>query len=508
MTVQLKAQIIPEKLKRFTGSENYLSAGLHNPDEVKEFYNYREFRPCWLAEKDHNNLRQLSAFIHEAAELGLIQDDYHPLLFRKVADRTFSPSDERDSLLAELRLTDAAVHFVHDVMTGNRPGNISYNGLNYTPSCYNIPLLLNTCLNAGRFPLLQVDAEPKDPGYLAVKRLLNHLQKIIAVENFSDEVVTLSRVNRSNKALLVRLYQLGIVASVAETANDSLLKIKIKEAQRLLGIPDDGVLGSITLGALNKPLAVRITELEYTLNTLRWLSCIKQASQVIVVNIPSATLLLYHHGKVVLESRVIVGKKTTPTPTLCSRIHEVILYPYWHVPHKIATQELLPVIRRNPGFLNANNYQVLNKDGKIMNPAVINWQALNSSYFPYLLRQSTGCDNALGLIKLNFSNPFSVYLHDTPWKSLFRFNRRYFSHGCMRIEKAMELAHYVLKNNTIAIDTLEEKGCLRNQAPVPVPVSESIPVFVLYHTAWIDSAANISFHEDVYRKLSPSGKIR
>jgi murein L,D-transpeptidase YcbB/YkuD len=368
--------------------------------------------------------------------------------------------------------------------------------------------LLNTCLNAGRFPLLQVDAEPKDPGYLAVKRLLNHLQKIIAVENFSDEVVTLSRVNRSNKALLVRLYQLGIVASVAETANDSLLKIKIKEAQRLLGIPDDGVLGSITLGALNKPLAVRITELEYTLNTLRWLSCIKQASQVIVVNIPSATLLLYHHGKVVLESRVIVGKKTTPTPTLCSRIHEVILYPYWHVPHKIATQELLPVIRRNPGFLNANNYQVLNKDGKIMNPAVINWQALNSSYFPYLLRQSTGCDNALGLIKLNFSNPFSVYLHDTPWKSLFRFNRRYFSHGCMRIEKAMELAHYVLKNNTIAIDTLEEKGCLRNQAPVPVPVSESIPVFVLYHTAWIDSAANISFHEDVYRKLSPSGKIR
>jgi murein L,D-transpeptidase YcbB/YkuD len=117
-----------------------------------------------------------------------------------------------------------------------------------------------------------------------------------------------------------------------------------------------------------------------------------------------------------------------------------------------------------------------------------------------MIRQSTGCDNALGLVKLNFYNPYSVYLHDTPNKSLFNFNKRYFSHGCMRVEKAMELAHLVLKNNSIAIDTLEAKGCLYNQSPIIVPADEIIPVFVLYNTAWVDSTGGVSFSEDIYRK--------
>jgi len=178
------------------------------------------------------------------------------------------------------------------------------------------------------------------------------------------------------------------------------------------------------------------------------------------------------------------------------------LYPYWNVPNNIATQELLPKIKRDPDYLDENNYQVLNKQARVMNPYEINWQALSRNYFPYILRQSTGCDNSLGLIKLNFYNPFTVYLHDTPAKSLFDQNQRYFSHGCMRLQKAVEVAHYILRDNTIAIDTLTEKGCLKNQSPIIVPATEIIPVFVLYHTAWIDSAARVKFYRDVYNKFS------
>ena len=103
-----------------------------------------------------------------------------------------------------------------------------------------------------------------------------------------------------------------------------------------------------------------------------------------------------------------------------------------------------------------------------MDPYSINWKALSRTNFPYLIRQSTGCDNALGLLKLNFNNPFSVYLHDTNSRNLFKNNRRFYSHGCMRMEKPMELGHLVLKNNPTAIDTLEQKGCLRNQSPITV----------------------------------------
>jgi murein L,D-transpeptidase YcbB/YkuD len=223
-------------------------------------------------------------------------------------------------------------------------------------------------------------------------------------------------------------------------------------------------------------------------------------NQILVVNIPSANLYLFDHGKVGEETKIIVGKRTTPTPTLSSTVSEVVLYPYWNVPYKIATREMLPLIKRNPAYLEKNGFQVLNHLGKKVSASSISWNSLSVDYFPYTIRQSTGCDNALGLYKLNFYNPFSVYLHDTPGKYLFNMNKRYFSHGCMRMQRANEIAHYVLKGNEIAIDTLEEKGCLLQQQPIHVPVTNPLSVLVVYHTAWFDASGKVIFYEDVYHK--------
>lgn len=245
----------------------------------------------------------------------------------------------------------------------------------------------------------------------------------------------------------------------------------------------------------------RLPALGKALNTVRWLSCLrKQAGRVIVVNIPSATLLVYGPDSVLLESKVIVGKTSTRTPTLSSTVTEVVLYPYWMVPHKIATRELLPMIKRNPAYIDNNNFQVLDKNGKIKNPAAINWNALSADNFPYTLRQSTGCDNSLGIVKLNFHSPFSVYLHDTPWKALFHATQRFFSHGCIRVEKAMELAKLLLPGNTAAIDSLIGDNPPPDHPPVHIPVDPKVPVLVLYNTAWIDSGSNIRFYSDVYNK--------
>jgi murein L,D-transpeptidase YcbB/YkuD len=105
-------------------------------------------------------------------------------------------------------------------------------------------------------------------------------------------------------------------------------------------------------------------------------------------------------------------------------------------------------------------------------------------------------------VKLDFYSPYGIYLHDTPKKSLFSLGRRYFSHGCIRVEKAFEVAHYILRDNGIAIDTLTEKGCLQNQSPIAVPADEQMPLFIIYNTAGVDSSGRLRFYENIYRRKS------
>jgi len=470
---------------------------LQYPKEVREFYELNNYSFSWFSKQHGADLRLLADAINSAEMEGLRKEDYQPALFKNFP----APPPVPDSLTAEVKFTDAALHWLHDILMGNKAPSLGYNGLKYEPACLGLATLLNSYISAGRFSQLVTEQEPDQPEYLAVKLKLAGFQKMVSSPGFKDATVPASKLSISNKALITRLYQLGVLASDTGALTEKMLRSKLKETQKMFNVLSDGELRSTTTLELNVPLQKRIAALQHTLNTLRWLNCIKKEQHIVIVNIPSANLFLYERGKPVLESRVIVGKRSTPTPTLSSSITEVILYPYWNVPYKIATQELLPAIKRNPGYINANNYQVIRSStGKVVDPAKINWRSLSAGNFPYTIRQSTGCDNALGLIKLNFYNPFSVYLHDTPNKFLFQMNKRYFSHGCMRLEKAMELGRYILRDNTTAIDTLTEKGCLKNQSPIIVPATEKIPVFVLYHIAWVDGNGMVRFYEDVYDK--------
>lgn len=236
-------------------------------------------------------------------------------------------------------------------------------------------------------------------------------------------------------------------------------------------------------------------------STMRWLQGLQHTGKLIVVNIPSATLAVYDHDTVPITSNVIVGKLATPTPTLTSEVTQVVLYPYWMVPNKIARRELLPLIKKHISYLEQNNFQVLDHYGRIIDPNSINWQALSADYFPYTLRQSTGCDNSLGLIKLEFYSPYSVYLHDTPAKMLFLLPQRFFSHGCIRVEKAKELARLLLNGNTKIFDGLITDDPPAEHDPVYIKLPAPIPVMVLYNTAWPDNSGVVRYYKDVYRKM-------
>lgn len=493
-------QTSPESFYRFitAGKDTTLS-------QVKEFYRLTNFQASWLQQGEH--LSTFSEALKNAAQRGLRRQDYSFEFIDSLNKKLLLLKNSADSAEAEIRITKEALHFYTDLAHGNAKPVLGYNGLNYSPNCNNIPLLLSVSVKNNLLSMLPEQFSTALPEIKILENRIRWYATAMADSNFKEITISSAKVSCANTPLVTKLYQLGITDSLNPNIADSLLKQKVKEAQRQFGLQADGTLRKTFLDELNIPLSSRLAQLNLSINYYRWLTClVQQQLPVIVVNIPAAYLKVYRHNSVILEMRMIVGARSTPTPTLASSISQVILYPYWRVPFSIATKELLPAIKKNPGYIDAGNYQVLNRSGKIVDPYSVNWHALNSKNFPYIIRQSTGCDNALGLIKLDFYNPFSVYLHDTPTKSLFMLNKRYFSHGCMRMEKPMELGHLVLKNNSIAIDTLEEKGCLRNQAPVIVPADAPLPVIVWYNPAGVDSTGRIVFYEDVYKKFTWSVK--
>jgi len=242
--------------------------------------------------------------------------------------------------------------------------------------------------------------------------------------------------------------------------------------------------------------SLTIEQVKTTLNFYRWLNRFP-ANQRVVVNIPSATLrVIDRQGETLLSSRVIVGKPQTPTPLFTAQILNIITYPYWNVPRSIAVNELLPKIRKHPVTRLADmNLQVINANGHIVHPDSIDW-SVSVKNFPYRLRQSTGCDNALGLLKFTVNDPYDIYLHDTNQRALFANESRWLSHGCIRVEKPTELANLVLGTNRFDASFLNR--CQKQNSPKIITLPHPIPVIVSYNLLDIDDAGAIRVYRDVY----------
>jgi len=235
-------------------------------------------------------------------------------------------------------------------------------------------------------------------------------------------------------------------------------------------------------------------QLAAALNIYRWIKHFG-FSKYIVVNIPAANMRLYNHDSVLLEMKVVVGKPSTRTPRFSSWLDKVILYPYWNVPSSIATKELLPTFKRNPAKVAEMNMQILDRRDHIVPPNTLNWQSFHRGNFPYTIRQCTGCDNALGVLKFNLTDPFNVYMHDTNNKPAFMSDYRYLSHGCIRLSKPVDLGNALLDNK---LDTAFLTACFKNEKPQELPLAQPIPVFVVYVTAEIKEDTLV-YYKDIYR---------
>jgi L,D-transpeptidase YcbB len=237
------------------------------------------------------------------------------------------------------------------------------------------------------------------------------------------------------------------------------------------------------------------------INMERWRWQKPWPERYVLVNVPSYILRVVEADSLWLETNVIVGKRKTPTPVMESIINSFIIYPYWHVPRSISTKEILPHLQADAGYLHRNNFEVLDKTGKVILTDTIQWKMYSGDYFPFTLRQREGSENSMGIIKFNFANKYGVYLHGTNSKRLFELPKRDLSHGCVRVKNAVALAHYLIREDDIYVSPEDLDQYLSLRQRVAINLRDPIPLKLEYFTAEIING-RAAFYEDIYKKDS------
>ena len=272
------------------------------------------------------------------------------------------------------------------------------------------------------------------------------------------------------------------------------LAAAVARYQKRTGLQMTGIADSVTIAEVNTPISARISQLMLNMERLRWMPD-SMPAHFILVNIPEYRLHVVDHGADSLSMDVVVGKAASATSIFTGRLSLVAFSPYWNVPTGIVKNEMLPKLKKDPGYLAHEHMEVLSR-GTVIDPLSINWNKYTTGV-PFDIRQVPGPDCALGLVAFYFPNSFDIYLHDTPAKGLFSEQKRAFSHGCIRLAEAEKLADYIFRNDT-AMAPVHIRELMDAHVEKKFPVRPSIPVYIVYFTAWVDEDGRINFRHDIY----------
>lgn len=276
---------------------------------------------------------------------------------------------------------------------------------------------------------------------------------------------------------------------------DASVSDGVRRFQMRHGLEGTGSVDARTLRALNVPVVHRIKQLEASLERLLGMDFVF-AERYVVVNIPAAFVEAVSHDKVERRYRVIVGKVDKPSPTLTAYITAVNLNPTWTVPLSITKNEIFARMRRDPTYISRMHMRVLGAHDEELDPGSIDWSSERSPNFT--VRQDSGGFNALGNLKIDMPNPYSVYMHDTDTRRLFADDYRFDSHGCTRVDNVRDLAAWILEDvpgwNRAAIDAGIAAGVLKI-----VNLPHKMPVAWVYLTGWVTHDGTVNFREDVYK---------
>ncbi|MDR9892312.1 L,D-transpeptidase [Pseudenterobacter timonensis] len=279
-------------------------------------------------------------------------------------------------------------------------------------------------------------------------------------------------------------------------AYDRELVAAVKAFQTMQGLGADGVIGQTTRDWLNVTPAQRAGVLALNIQRLRLLP--GTVSTGIMVNIPAYSLVYYQNGSEVLASRVIVGRPDRKTPMMSSALNNVVVNPPWNVPPTLARKDILPKVANDPGYLERHGYTVMRgwNSSQTIDPYQVDWSTITASNLPFRFQQAPGARNSLGRYKFNMPSSDAIYLHDTPNHNLFQKNTRALSSGCVRVNKASELANMLLQDagwNDSRISDALKQGNTRY-----VTIRQNIPVNLYYLTAFVGADGRTQYRTDIY----------
>lgn len=315
----------------------------------------------------------------------------------------------------------------------------------------------------------------------------------------ANEKLELGSQSPSVTALRRRLIISGDLASDAGDAPvfDSWVEGAVRRFQSRHGLPADGVLGNYSFAAMNVPASTRLGQLETNLVRLRSMSGFL-GDRYVMVNIPAAAIEAVELGKVAQRHTAVVGKIDRQTPILASKIHEVILNPFWTAPKSIIQKDIIPLMQKDPTYLSRNNIRIINEaTGEEIAAEAINWNSDDA--VNYMLRQDPGKINAMASTKINFHNPHAVYMHDTPQQGLFGKIERFDSSGCVRVQNVRDLVSWLLRD-TPGWSRQEIERVIASGTNTPVQVGEPIPLYFTYITAWSVEPGVVEFRDDIYQR--------
>ncbi len=494
---QLNQQLEPSSVRHYI-EQLHAEKTLNNTALVSKFYREHDFQPFWTGTyAAHSRADELIHVLRTAHLEGLVKPGH----YASAIEAQQKLPDEKDRAWLDVLLTDAFLDYAQQAGRGQLDPRSLKEKWRYPLPKVNALSVLEKAFLSNNVEAVLRDLSPQ---YASYRRLVEARAFYIAIKErggwpqFAIYGPSLELDTQSEEILLLRkrLQITGdLPANASQLANFGYeLQEAVKRFQVRHGLDADGVVGQTTRYALHAPVEKRIQQITANLERWRWLPR-DMGDRHIRVNTAAFELQAIENDRSVLSMRVVVGKSNHQTPSFSEDMRYLVLNPYWNVPNKIARDELIPKERAHPGYLSRKNIRVIS--GKsVLNPNRVNFRKYRGvRNLPIRLRQEPGGRNALGQIKFIFPNKFSVYLHDTPSKSLFSKVQRTFSHGCVRVEDPLRLADYVLGENwnSEAIQKGVDTGKNRS---IKLPVH--LPVHIVYQTVWVKESGEINFRKDLY----------
>jgi murein L,D-transpeptidase YcbB/YkuD len=480
---------------------------------VGSYYDQNDYHNIWSRKEKWLPLADsMFSFIEASKYYGLFPADYHyrdlAALREKLIIDTLAKTDAIVWTKADLMLSDAFMKIAKDIKEGRLvPDSVSIISKQKYIDSFFIENLSQARKNQSITNLFD-SIEPSNTDYLSLRSMLkpfvDSMNNTVYLYIVYPQKDSLSLV----KDLQKRLVQAGIAElDTIDTLDTSIpysveLSKEIKKYQSAHKIAKDGKISPKLIKNLNNTDVEKFKRIAVTLDRYKLLPA-KLPEKYLWVNLPGFYLKLWDQDTLVLESKVIVGKPETRTPVLSSRITDMVTYPQWTIPESIIKKDILPGLKKDAGYLEKKGFNLVDSKGEIVDPYSVKWSKYSKG-IPWKVMQGSGDDNALGIFKFNFENPYSVYLHDTNQRYLFKNSSRALSHGCVRVQNWEELAFYIARNdslnqtgNKLSYNVDSIKTWLANKDRKRIIVKNKLPLFIEYFTCEVKNNKLI-FYDDIY----------